>query len=293
MNVIDIPERDLALREDIRLLGRILGETVRQQQGDAVFATVERIRQISIQFRRDDDEAARAELVATLNSLSRDRTIEVVRAFAHFSHLANIAEDEHNIRSARAEDRLEQGPREGTIACALARAKAANVSRSQLQTILAGILVSPVLTAHPTEVRRQSVIDREMEVARLLAERDASNLTPRECAVIEEDLRRAVLTLWQTSLLRHDRPSVIDEVANNLSYYNHTFLRELPRLYADIEDQLSAYDPAFKAAEVPSFIRMGSWIGGDRDGNPFVDADVLSRMMSMQSKRVLDFYLDV
>src|SRR5215831_20856597 len=130
MNVIDIPERDLALREDIRLLGRILGETVRQQQGDAVFATVERIRQISIQFRRDDDEAARAELVATLNSLSRDRTIEVVRAFAYFSHLANIAEDEHNIRSARAEDRLEQGgPREGTIACALARAKAANVSR--------------------------------------------------------------------------------------------------------------------------------------------------------------------
>ena len=108
MNVIDLPERDLALREDIRLLGRILGDTVRQQQGEAVFATVERIRQISIQFRRDDDEAARAELEATLNSLSRDRTIEVVRAFTYFSHLANIAEDQHNIRSARADERMQR-----------------------------------------------------------------------------------------------------------------------------------------------------------------------------------------
>ena len=178
MSIIDLPGRDLALREDIRLLGRILGETIRQQQGEAVFATVERIRQIAVQFRRDDDEAARSELVATLNSLSRDRTIEVVRAFAHFSHLANIAEDEHNIRSARAEESLEGGAREGTIACVLNRAKAAKISRSQLQNLFGNILVSPVLTAHPTEVRRQSVIDREMEVAKLLAEREAKDLTP-------------------------------------------------------------------------------------------------------------------
>src|SRR5882757_1484702 len=148
MNIVDFPERDLALREDIRLLGRILGDTVRQQQGEAVFATVERIRQISIQFRRDDDEAARAELEATLNSLSRDRTIEVVRAFAYFSHLANIAEDQHNIRSARADEQVQGAAREGTIACALARAKAAKVSRSQLQALFGSFLVSPVLTAH-------------------------------------------------------------------------------------------------------------------------------------------------
>src|SRR5258705_13466067 len=112
MNIADFPDREHALREDIRLVGRILGDTVRQQQGEAVFATVERIRQISIQFRRDDDEAARAELEATLNSLSRDSTIEIVRAFAYFSHLANIAEDQHNIRSARAEEQLEGVARE-------------------------------------------------------------------------------------------------------------------------------------------------------------------------------------
>jgi phosphoenolpyruvate carboxylase len=292
MNIVDFPERDLALREDIRLLGRILGDTVRQQQGEAVFATVERIRQISIQFRRDDDEAARAELEATLNSLSRDSTIEIVRAFAYFSHLANIAEDQHNIRSARAEEQLDSTPREGSIAYALERAKAAKMSRSQLQNLFGSILVCPVLTAHPTEVRRQSVLDREMEIAHLLAERDRKQMTPREFAASDEALLRAVLTLWQTSLLRRGRPDVIDEVANGLSYYDHTFLRELPRVYGIIEDQLAAYDPGFNNADLPSFMRIGSWIGGDRDGNPFVNAEVLAQTVTMQSKRVFDFYFD-
>src|SRR4051812_26686317 len=292
MNIIDLPERDVALREDIRLLGRILGDTVRQQQGDAAFATVERIRQISIQFRRDDDEAARAELEATLNSLSKDRTIEVVRAFAYFSHLANIAEDQHNIRSVRADEELQGPGREGTMACALARAKAAKISRAQLQTLFGSILVMPVLTAHPTEVRRKSIIDREMDVAHLLAERDSTHMTPSEFAASEEAMLRAVLTLWQTSLLRHDRPAVIDEVTNTLSYYDNTFLHELPRVYGMIEDQLASYDPAFRNGEVPSFLRMGSWIGGDRDGNPFVNAEVLEQTMALQSKRVLDFYLE-
>jgi phosphoenolpyruvate carboxylase len=292
MNIADLPERDLALREDIRLLGRILGDTVRQQQGEATFATVERIRQISIQFRRDDDEAARRELEATLNSLSRDMTIEVVRAFAYFSHLANIAEDQQNIRIGRADERMERAAREGTIASALARAKAAMVSRVQLQNLFNDILVSPVLTAHPTEVRRQSVLDREREIAHLLAGRDYKHMTPQELASADESLCRAILTLWQTSLLRRDRPSVLDEVANGLSFYDHTFLRELPRVYCMLEDQLAAYDPAFRNGDVPSFIRMGSWIGGDRDGNPFVDADVLRKTMTLQSKRVIDFYLD-
>jgi phosphoenolpyruvate carboxylase len=141
-------------------------------------------------------------------------------------------------------------------------------------------------------VRRQSVIDREMEIASLLAERDRKQMTPEEFAANEEALLRDVLTLWQTSLLRHDRPAVIDEVTNNLSYYDHTFLREIPRLYGTLEDQLVAYDPAFDSADLPSFIRMGSWIGGDRDGNPFVNAKVLAQTMGIQSKRVVDFYLD-
>jgi phosphoenolpyruvate carboxylase len=292
MNVVDLSDRDLPLREDIRLLGRVLGDTVRQQEGEAVFATVERIRQISIQFRRDDDIAAREELEATLNSLSRDSTIEIVRAFSYFSHLANIAEDQHNIRAARALSKLAAPPGEGTLVHALARARAAGFTRAQLQGLFTSILVSPVLTAHPTEVRRKSVLDREMEVASLLAERDRSDMTPDELAAADEALYRAVLTLWQTSLLRRDKPSVNDEVANGLSYYDHTFLRELPRVYGMVEDQLAAFDPAWDSIELPSFFRMGTWIGGDRDGNPFVDAAVLRQTAATQSKRAFDFYLD-
>jgi phosphoenolpyruvate carboxylase len=291
MNAPEPPDRELALREDIRLMGRILGDTVRQQEGEAVFATVERIRQASIAFRRDGDVAARRELEATLDSLSHERTIEVVRAFSYFSHLANIAEDQDHIRSARAHPSDGPAPK-GTIRDVLARLRAANVSRTRLQSLFDTLLVSPVLTAHPTEVRRKSVLDREMEVAELLARRERTRLTAREAADLDEAMCRAVLTVWQTSLLRHDRPTVIDEVANGLSYYDNTFFRELPRLYGDLEDQLAAFDPAWNNVELNSFLRMGSWIGGDRDGNPFVDADVLRQAVHMQSKQVLDFYLD-
>jgi phosphoenolpyruvate carboxylase len=265
---------------------------VRQQQGDAVFATVERIRQASIAFRRDGDMAARRELEATLDSLSRERTIDVVRAFSYFSHLANIAEDQHHIRSNRAHAVLGAPAPRGTVRHALARLREAGVSRVRLQNLLNTVLISPVLTAHPTEVRRKSVLDREIEVAELLAERDRARMTPHEEARADEAMNRAVLTLWQTSLLRREKPTVIDEVANGLSYYDHTFFRELPLVYAEIEDQLAAFDPAWNNTELKSFVRMGSWIGGDRDGNPFVDAGVLRETVRMQSKRIVDYYLD-
>src|ERR1700680_196464 len=131
-----------------------------------------------------------------------------------------------------------------------------------------------------------------MEPAGRLAERDRHEMTQEEAAASDEALNRAVLTLWQTSMLRRDRPSVLDEGANGLSYYDHTFPRELPRVYAQLEDQLIAFDPAWNNTELPSFLRIGSWIGGDRDGNPFVTADVLRKALGMQSSRALGFYLE-
>ena len=287
----DIPDKDLPLREDIRLLGRVLGDTVRGQEGDEVFAIVERIRQSSVRFHRDEDKAAQRELDATLDGLSPDHTIQIVRAFSYFSHLANIAEDQHHIRRTRAHARAASAPRPGTLAHALARTAEAGISRTQLARFFATAMVSPVLTAHPTEVRRKSTIDREMEVAQLLAERDRVRLTPDEMAENEESIRRAVLALWQTSILRRTRLAVVDEVANALAYYGYTFVREVPRLYAALEDQLAGADPAWAAADLPPFLRMGSWIGGDRDGNPFVTAEVLERALRMQSKDALKSHL--
>ncbi len=292
MDPVETPDKDLPLRDDIRLLGRILGDTVRSQEGEAVFDIVERIRRTSIRFHRDEDEVARHELEATLNGLSHGQSIQIIRAFSYFSHLANIAEDQHHIRRTRAHALAASAPREGTMAHALARARAAAVSRSKMESFFTNALVCPVLTAHPTEVRRKSTIDREMEVAHLLAERDRLRLTPEEMAASDEALRCAVLTLWQTSMLRGTRLKVVDEVTNGLSYYDYTFLRELPRFYAALEDQLTATDPAWNGIELPSFLRVGSWIGGDRDGNPFVTAEVLRQALGMQSERALKFYLD-
>ncbi len=177
------------------------------------------------------------------------------------------------------------------MAHTLARAGEAGISAARLRHFFENALVSPVLTAHPTEVRRKSILDRELELAQLLDDRERIRLTPEEAKAIEEGLRRAVLTLWQTPMLRQTKLTVLDEVANGLSYYDYTFMRELPRLYAMLEDQLAEMVPHWQDLELPSFLRMGSWIGGDRDGNPFVTAEVLRETLRMQSTRVLSFYL--
>jgi phosphoenolpyruvate carboxylase len=283
-------EEDARLRTDIRLLGRILGDTVRDQEGADVFDLVERIRQTSIRFHRDNDRPARRELEIILDSMSISETLRIVRAFSYFSHLANIAEDHNNIRQMRARSSAGGSSSAGTLALTLSHAHAAGFSAAELRGFFAKALVSPVLTAHPTEVRRKSTFDREMEIAALLDRRERVQLTPEELAASDEQLRREVLTLWQTNLLRRTKLTVLDEVANGLSFYDYTFLHEVPRLHCVLEDRLSEGDNG--GGELASFLRMGSWIGGDRDGNPFVTADVMRGTLRMQSSRVLRYYLE-
>src|SRR5712692_8064764 len=281
-------EEDARLRTDIRLLGRILGDTVRDQEGADVFDLVERIRQTSIRFHRDDDKPARLELEAILDSMSTSQTVRIVRAFSYFSHLANIAEDQNNIRQMRARSSAGGAPRSQTLAQTLAHARAAGFSAADLRRFFKEALVSPVLTAHPTEVRRKSTIDREMEIAALLDRRERVQLTPEEIEASDEQLRRAVVTLWQTNLLRRTKLSVLDEVANGLSFYDYTFLHEVPRLHCALEDRLNEGE-AGVGGELASFLRMGSWIGGDRDGHPFVTAEVMRGTLRLQSSRILRF----
>ncbi len=286
-------DKDAPLREDIRLLGRLLGDTVRDQQGAAAFELIERIRQNSVRFRRDDDIVARRELEDMLDALSRDQTIQVVRAFSYFSHLANIAEDQHHIRRSRAHLIAGSAPREGSLAHALDAALASGTTDAAgLVDFFDTARVSPVLTAHPTEVQRKSILNCETVIARLLDERDRMQLTPEESEANLEALRRAVLTLWQTRILRTAKLSVIDEVNNGLSYFDTTFLRELPRLYASLEDRLTAAAPGLAGAELANFLQVGSWIGGDRDGNPFVTAEVLDKALAMHAAVALEYYLN-
>src|SRR6201996_7412037 len=287
----DALDDDARLRDDIRLLGRILGDTVRDQEGADVFDLVERIRQTSIRFHRDEDRLARRELETILDSMSISETVRIVRAFSYFSHLANIAEDQNNIRQMRAKTAPGGGPNPSVLTQTLAHARAAGISAADLRRFFKGAQVSPVLTAHPTEVRRKSTMDREMEVAALLDQRERVQLTPEETEAADEQLRREVLTLWQTNLLRRTKLTVLDEVANGLSFYDYTFLHEVPKLHCNLEDRLNREDGG-DTQELAAFLKMGSWIGGDRDGNPFVTAEVMRGALRLQSSRVLNFYLE-
>ena len=278
------PDKDAPLSEDIRLLGRLLGDVIRDQEGDAVFDLIERIRLLSVRQHRKEDPDARRELDEVLNTLSREQTNLVVRAFSYFSHLANIAEDQHRIRRARAHALAGSQARPGSLALAVTRAGTLGIDKTKLAGFFARADIAPVLTAHPTEVQRKSILDRQWKIARLLDARDRLALIPDELAENEEALRRAVLILWQTRMLRELKLSVMDEVNNALSYYDTTFLRELPRLHNSIEDLVGT--------PLSAFLRPGSWIGGDRDGNPFVTADIMKSALNAQSRKAFGYYLE-
>ena len=288
-------DNERPLVEDIRLLGRILGDVIREQEGDAAFELIEQIRKLSVAFRRDADQAANQALKKLLKRLSADQTVSVIRAFTYFSHLANLAEDRHHIRRRAVHERA-GNTQEGSIEVALSKLHDAGIADRLIAETLTHSYVAPVLTAHPTEVQRKSILDAERAIAQLLAQRDdirqralihagqKDALSPRELAANEAQMRARVMQLWQTRLLRYSKLSVSDEIENALGYYESTFLREIPKLYAELEDQL-------QPQPVATFLRMGQWIGGDRDGNPNVSARTLEYALCRQSEVALRHYL--
>ena len=285
--------KDQPLIADIRLLGRILGDIIRLLEGEATFQIVEQVRRLSVRFRLHTDLSANRELKRLLKRLSTDQAVSVVRAFTYFSHLANLAEDRHHIRRRAVHERAGH-TREGGLQRALVRLKAAGVSAPQINEFLSVCQVSPVLTAHPTEVQRKSILDAERNIASLLVQRDdfqresesgqAGSWLKQQLQDNEQQIRNLVMQLWQTRLLRYTKLTVADEVENALSYYDATFLREIPRLYGELEEGLGQ-------RSVPSFFRMGHWIGGDRDGNPNVTASTLAYAMRRQTEVALRHYL--
>jgi len=288
-------DKDAPLIQDIRLLGRILGDVIREQEGVEAFELIEQVRKLSVAFRRDADHDADKALKKLLKSLTGDQTVSVIRAFTYFSHLANLAEDRHHIRRRTIRERAGD-TQEGSIAVALSRLRWEGIAPSTIAQALASSYVAPVLTAHPTEVQRKSILDAERDIAQLLSTRDdiveraqlynsaKDALTPRALAANEAHLRARVAQLWQTRLLRYSKLTVADEIENALSYYEATFLREIPRLYADLESELGD-------VHIHSFLRMGQWIGGDRDGNPNVSAATLQQALRRQSEVALRHYL--
>src|SRR6266849_2641219 len=277
----DSPEaKEEALREDRRLLGRLLGEVIREQVGAGMLERIERIRQAAVGFRRAESE--KSELDALLNALDIEQTLHVVRAFSFFSHLLNIAEDEQQHRRRRAHAEAGAPRRPGSLSFALDQVR--SLGFDKLMEWFGRAHISPVLTAHPTEVQRQSILDCEREIARLLAKPENQQRN--------EALHAEILRLWLTAMLRSARLQVADEIVNGTQYFRLTFLQELPRLYAEFEQALKERFGLAAVPRLPPFLTVGTWIGGDRDGNPNVTAEVLRTALAQHARLVLAHYLE-
>ncbi len=278
--------------DDVRLLGRLLGDVVREQAGDAAFDLIERVRQIAVTERRAGTSPF-AELDQAFAGVDLDLLLHVIRAYAWLSLLADAAEDVHLERRRRHHRGRGADRHTGTLASTFARLRLDGVTAGEVGEALANLMVSPVLTAHPTEVRRKTVLDRVGRIADLLDLR--SRLAPDagpERDDVDERLSLEVLALWQTAILRLSKLRVRDEINESLGYYQASLFAVVPALrrHTAIEFQ-RAFDIATPVGPIGPVVSMGSWIGGDRDGNPFVTADTLRYATHRQSQLALSHHL--
>jgi phosphoenolpyruvate carboxylase len=278
-----------ALKENIRYLGRILGEVIKDNEGEKTFEAIEAIRQSAVKFHREGDKEFTHKLDGLLKELTNSQTIAVARAFSYFKHLVNIAEDLYSNYQYRIEENLEAP---GSIANSMQSFKNENLDLKQIDDFFKTALISPVLTAHPTEVQRKSLLDTEQVISSLLANK-AQLMSRQETEKNSRMLYAAVTALWQTRMLRFDKLTVDNEIDNALSYYRLSLLDAIPELLQDIEQDIG--DMFGKTGtdryQLPSFLQMGSWIGGDRDGNPNVNAATLESATIQQSTVAFEHYL--
>jgi phosphoenolpyruvate carboxylase len=270
----ELPRTPREDRASIRLLGRLLGEVIREQHGEEAFQLVESIRRQSVGDYRSGEKTGESAL-DLLRGRSQPEMLLLIRAFSIFSQLANIADDHIARRETKAlgsgaAQRMELHP---------------GLTPKRVRAYLKDALFVPVITAHPTEVRRKSILDRENELSELLERRDAASLQTAEQIEIDVQLKRAIRILWQTRMLRSNRITVQDEIENNIAIFARTFLPGLPLVKRRLA-RLFKLD-----GEIMAYLRPGSWVGGDRDGNPNVSPETLDYAVRRQAEIVLDYYL--
>ncbi|NTZ19224.1 phosphoenolpyruvate carboxylase [Paenibacillus sp. JMULE4] len=278
------------LRRDVRFLGHILGEILVHQGGNELFTIVEKIREMSKSLRAQYSPEMYAELKNTMNGLAPEIRYQVIRAFAIYFQLVNIAEQNHRIRRKRDYERTAgESVQPGSIEDSIRELKNLGISFAEVQEMIQGISLELVMTAHPTEATRRAVLDIHKRIANDVMELDNPNLTFREREQLREKLLGEVITLWQTDELRDRKPTVIDEVKYGLYYFDETLFDVLPQVYQELERCLHKYYPE-ESWYVPTFLKFGSWIGGDRDGNPSVTSKITWQTLTMHRNLVLKKY---
>jgi phosphoenolpyruvate carboxylase len=279
------------LRDDVRLLGELLGETVKRFAGEDVFEVVERARALA-KSGRAGNERAFSELADVLARMSLDEALPIARAFAQFLHLANIAEQHHRVRRRRAYQRdPDARPQRGSCEDSFARLLAAGISAERLHEAVCALKIELVLTAHPTEVARRRIVQKHNRIARALAARDRPDLTLVEREQLLATLRREVESAWATSEVREQRPSPIDEVRSGLIVFEQSLWDAVPG-FARVLDRALRVSTGRDLPVEAAPLRFGSWIGGDRDGNPHVTPDVTRRACWLSRWAAADLYLD-
>ena len=276
------------MRADIRLLGAILGDTVREQNGAEVFDLVERARVEAFRVRRS--EIDRSEMARMFTHIDIHQAIPVIRAFSHFALLANVAEDIHRERRRGIHVAAGEPPQSSSLAATYIKLDAAQLDSATISEALFGALVSPVITAHPTETRRRTVFEAQHRITQLMRLHAEGHAETDDGRDIETELRRQVLRLWQTALIRLSRLPISDEIEVGLRYYPAALFEVIPHVNAEVREALRARWPD---AELPSepILRPGSWIGGDRDGNPNVTATVVRLATGSAAFTALAHYL--
>lgn len=264
------PEATRPLREDIRFLGGILGDTIRDHEGPEVFDLIERVRVEAFRVRRE--EVGRSAVADMLTGVDIAVAIPLIRAFSYFVLLANLAEDIQRDRRRAVHEAAGEPPQDSSLAATYRKLDKAALPERRVAELLDDALVSPVITAHPTETRRRTVFDTQTRITELMRRRLRAD--ERERAAIEVAIRRQVLILWRTALIRLSRLRIQDEISVGLRYYDLTFLDVMPAINAEVRASLRARWPGTNLLTRP-MLRPGSWIGGDRDGNPYVTAEVV------------------
>ncbi|MFL6273416.1 MAG: phosphoenolpyruvate carboxylase, partial [Actinomycetes bacterium] len=276
-----------ALRRDVRLLGRLLGKVLEEAGGPGLLEDVERLRRATIALRTADGgrRQARAQVVELVAGFDLDRAELVARAFTVYFQLVNLAEEQHRVRTLR-ERRQDGGPVRESFAAAVAEVREA-AGADGLAALLERLEVAPVLTAHPTEARRRAVVDALRRIAAELLRLDAPRLPGDDQATAVRRLLEEITGLWRTAQLRRDRPSPLDEVRSVMAVFDATLFRLVPATYRALEQALAGDAAGTGPPPFRPYLRWGSWVGGDRDGNPNVSAEVTRATMAIQADHVL------
>ncbi|NJP38339.1 phosphoenolpyruvate carboxylase [Alkalicoccus luteus] len=285
-------DQNLQLRNDVKKLGSILGDVLKKHGGEELFQKVEDIRELTKGLRDNYDPDKYELLKKEISELESPMRQQVIRAFSIYFHLVNIAEQNHRIRRSQFY-RLERDSdvQKHSIQEAILALKNDEHADETIQKIIDDLSIELIMTAHPTEATKRTVLEIQKRISTILQKLDHPTLPYKKRRNLEESLINEVTVLWQTDELRHRKPTVLDEVKNGLYYFDQTLFDVLPAVHQELEDQLSDYFPG-KTWRVPNFLNFGSWIGGDRDGNPFVTPDVTWETLKLQRDLAVKKYDD-